>query len=172
MTRWTLIPLACAVLALSACAAGAATPSAETSPAEVLLDPAEIPGGPWRATVTDSVRWSALDDAFIPCGKRVIAPEQAKVRLRLFTAADGASLHELVVSGLDPVQAFKRFYAECGAVGKVSGEPGPQHVARHDGTVEIASYTEKFLVVVSAPDTVKDLSAVADAATAQASHGD
>ncbi|GAA1521486.1 hypothetical protein GCM10009677_63130 [Sphaerisporangium rubeum] len=170
MTRWTLIPLACAVLALSSCAAGAATPAA--SPAEVLLDPAKVPGGPWRATVTDSVRWSALDEAFIPCGKRVIAPEQATVRLRLFTSAGGASLHELVVSGVDPVQAFKRFYAECGAVGKVSSEPGPQHVARHDGKVEIASYTERFLVVVSAPDTIEDLSAVADAATAQASEGD
>ncbi|WP_440103134.1 hypothetical protein [Streptosporangium sp. H16] len=173
MTRWTLI-VAVAVTGLSACAAEGGPVTAGGGPvtakptAQVLLDASQLPGGPWTAERTGEVRWADLDRALVPCGKRVIAPGEARVRFRVFASADGVSVSELVVSGIETVQAFKRFYAECGSVGKVEGRPGPTNVVRRGDTTEIANFTDDHLVVVNGPSAMDDLGAIADAARDQA----
>ncbi|MGS2641287.1 hypothetical protein [Streptosporangium sp. LJ11] len=166
MTRWTLIA-AVAVAGLSACAAEG-EPVIVKPTAQVLLDASQLPGGPWTAERTGEVRWADLDRALVPCGKRVIAPGEARVRFRVFTSADGVSVSELVVSGIETVQAFKRFYAECGSVGKVEGRPGPTNVVRRGDTTEIANFTDDHLVVVNGPSAMDDLGTIADAARDQA----
>jgi hypothetical protein len=184
MTRWTLIPLLGAVIGLSACSGGAGTtaagptasapdptssaPDPAPSPPEILLDPAQVPaGGPWTAARTGDGRWADLEKALVPCGRRVIAPGESEVRFRVFQSAGGVSISELVVSGVDATQVFKRFYAECGAVGEITGEPGPRNVAVHDGKAVIAGFTGDHLIVVSGPATLKELRQIADAATTQ-----
>ncbi|WP_440063533.1 hypothetical protein [Streptosporangium sp. OZ121] len=166
MTRWTLI-VAVAVTGLSACAAEGEPVIAKPT-AQVLLDASQLPGGPWTAERTGEVRWADLDRALVPCGKRVIVPGEARVRFRVFASADGVSVSELVVSGIETVQAFKRFYAECGSVGKVEGRPGPTNVVRRGDTTEIANFTDDHLVVVNGPSAMDDLGAIADAARDQA----
>lgn len=169
MPRWTLIPLATAVLGLSACNGGtgatAAGPTA--SPPQVLLDAAQVPGGPWKIDRTGTVRWADLEEALVPCGQRVIAPDEAQVRFRIFESPAGAWVSEIVVSGVDTMQTFKRFYAECLAVGDVSSEPGPRHVAHLENKVEIAAFTADHLIVTSGPVAAEDLNQIADAAKTQ-----
>ncbi|MFF3440601.1 hypothetical protein [Streptosporangium sp. NPDC002721] len=183
MNRWTLIAavVAVAVSGLSACATGGgvtgreatggetATASATAAPtAQVLLDASQLPGGPWTAERTGDVRWADLDEALVPCGKRLIAPETARVRFRVFASADGVSISEIVVSGTDTTQTFKRFYAECSSAGKVEGRPGPANVVLRGDTTEVAVFTDDHLVVVNGPTAGDDLGAIAATARDQA----
>ncbi|WP_061298080.1 hypothetical protein [Herbidospora cretacea] len=167
MSRRALVAVAVAVTGLSACTAKP-EPVVASSPAarQVLLDAAQLPGGPWTAGASGDTRWADLDEAMVPCGKRDIAPAEARVRFRVFEAAGGASVSELVVSGTDVFQTFKRFYAECSSTGKVESRPGPANLVRRGDTTEVAVFTEDHLIVVSG--TGADAGAIADAARAQA----
>ncbi|WP_030455385.1 hypothetical protein [Herbidospora cretacea] len=166
MSRWALV-VAVAVAGLSACTGEEEPVAAGPSPPpQVLLDAAQLPGGPWTAGTTGDTRWADLDAALVPCGKRTIAPADARVRFRVFEAAGGASVSEVVVSGTDAVQTFKRFYAECSSAGKVESRPGPANVVVRGDTTEIAVFTEDHLIVVSGSGD--DLAAIGDAARAQA----
>ncbi|MEU8377696.1 hypothetical protein [Streptosporangium sp. NPDC048865] len=173
MTRWTLI-VAVALTGLSACAAGGEPvptgegPTTAEPAARVLLDASQLPGGPWTAGRSGDVRWADLDEALVPCGKRIIAPGDARVRFRVFASAGGATVSELVISGTDTFQTFKRFYAECSSAGKVEGRPGPANVVLRGDTTEIAVFTDDHLVVVSGPTARDDLRAIADTAREQA----
>ncbi|MEO3808045.1 hypothetical protein ABGB17_03490 [Sphaerisporangium sp. B11E5] len=167
MTRWTLIPLAATLIGLSACG-GATAANPTPSPPQVLLNPSQLPGGPWETASTGTARWPDLEQHLVPCGRRVIAPADAEVHYRVFRS-DDTKVVELAVSGLDPTQAFKRFYAECGAVGDVDSEPGPHHVATHDGKTEIATFTDTHLIVISGTAPAETLNKIAATARTQAS---
>lgn len=84
----------------------------------------------------------------MPCGRRIIAPAEAETRWRTFTATDGTTVTQVVVSGVDAMDSFKAFYAECGAVGSVDSIAGPGNVARHDGAVEVAAMSKNRFVVI------------------------
>ncbi|MFC6083551.1 hypothetical protein, partial [Sphaerisporangium aureirubrum] len=141
-------------------------------PSPLLLDAARLPGGPWTATRTATTTWAGLEEALVPCGQRVIAPDKSQVRLRVFESPTGTSISELVIADTDPTQTFKRFYAECTTVGPVESKPGPNHVAHHNSKIEIATFTANHLIVISGPNTTKDLPKIADAARTQASQAE
>lgn len=165
MSRWALV-VAVTVAGLSACTGEGGPVVASPAPPQVLLDAAQLPGGPWTAGTTGDIRWADLDEALVPCGRRSIAPADARVRFRVFSTAGGASVSEVVVSGTDAVQTFKRFYAECSSAGTVESRPGPANVVDRGGMTEIAVFTDDHLVVVRG--TGDDLPAIADTAREQA----
>jgi hypothetical protein len=133
------------------------------SPPDVLLVPGQLTGS-WTEAKTGEGRWADLEDDLVPCSRRAIAPGHAPVRFRVFRSADGASVSQLVVSEVDGMQSFKRFYDECTVVGKVESEIGPSHAARHADELEIAAFTADRLVVVSGPAARDDLGRIADIA--------
>nr|WP_062343107.1 hypothetical protein [Herbidospora sakaeratensis] len=165
MSRWVLVA-AVAATGLSACTGEPAPVAVSPPPPQVLLDAAQLPGGPWTSGATGDTRWADLDEALVPCGKRGIAPADARVRFRVFASEGGGSVSEVVVSGTDVFQTFKRFYAECSSAGKVESRPGPATEVTRDGTTEIAVFTDDHLVVVSGPGD--DLAAIGEAAREQA----
>ncbi|WP_157519708.1 hypothetical protein [Herbidospora daliensis] len=165
MSRWVLA-VAVAAAGLSACTGETEPVAASPPPPQVLLDAAQLPGGPWTADSTGDTRWADLDEALVPCGKRAIAPDDARVRFRVFSSAGGASVSEVVVSGTDVFQTFKRFYAECSSAGKVESRPGPSNVVTRGGTTDVAVFTEDHLVVVSGSGD--HLTAIGEAAREQA----
>lgn len=138
---------------------GRATPA----PRDMLLDPSRLPGS-WTQARAQEGTWADLEETFVPCGRRAIAPGDAPVRLRVFRATDGASVSQLVVSGVDGMQSFKRFFDECAAMGKVESEPGPRYAARHGDELEIAEFAGDRLLVVSGPASRDDLREIADLA--------
>jgi hypothetical protein len=167
MRRRSWTSLIAVLIAAGGCAAepavspqpGVPTPS---SP-DVLLEPGQLTGS-WTEAKTGDGSWADLDDDLVPCSRRAIAPGHAPVRFRVFRSADGASVSQLVVSKVDGMNSFKRFYDECAMVGEVESEPGPSHVARHADELEIAAFTEDRLMVVSGPVSQGDLRRIADLA--------
>ncbi|MGI5284917.1 hypothetical protein ACQEVF_16475 [Nonomuraea polychroma] len=144
----TLIALLCA-------ACGTAT-AEKADPPSLLLEPGQLKDGrTWTVAGTSQGTWSDLDAGLVPCGKPVIAPMEAATQWRSFTATDGTTVTQVVVSGVDAMDAFKSFYAECGAVGSVDSVAGPKNVARHDGEVEVAAMSKDRFVVLggTASDT-------------------
>ncbi|GAA0411871.1 hypothetical protein Acor_15840 [Acrocarpospora corrugata] len=169
MTRRALIAVA-AMIVLSACGGGTSTQIAPTGAAptpRVLLEAAQLPGGPWTVTKDGAAPWAGLEAALVPCGQRVIAPDESPARFRVFESAAGVSITEVVVSGVDGMQAFKRFYAECGTVGKVEGAPGPTNIVTSDDKTEIAGFTDDHLIVVSGPPGSEGLGQIAATAREQ-----
>ncbi|MFI7443364.1 hypothetical protein [Nonomuraea indica] len=145
----TLVVLLCA-------ACGTAAHGRADDPASPLLEPDQLKDGrTWTVTATSHGTWGELDENLVPCGRRIIAPSEAATRWRTFTATDGTTVSQVVVSGVDAMNSFKAFYAECGAVGGVDSVPGPRNVARHDGEVEVAAMSKDRFVVIggTASDT-------------------
>ncbi|WP_062357530.1 hypothetical protein [Herbidospora yilanensis] len=168
MSRWALVA-AVAVAGLSGCTGEGGPVAAGPAEPQVLLDASQLPGGPWTNGPTGDTRWADLEEALVPCGRRSIAPGDARVRFRVFESAGGASVSEVVVSGTDVVQTFKRFYAECSSAGKVEARPGPANVVERGGTTDVAVFTDDHLVVVSGSGD--DLAAIGEAAREQAKAG-
>ncbi|WP_336216350.1 hypothetical protein [Nonomuraea sp. LPB2021202275-12-8] len=136
------------LMALLYAACGTAAPE-RAGPASLLLEPGQLNDGrTWTVAATGHGTWRDLDAGLVPCGKRVIAPMEAATRWRSFTATDGTTTTQVVVSGVDAMEAFKFFYAECGAIGSVDSVPGPKNVARHDGEVEVATMSKDRFVVL------------------------
>ncbi|WP_188196374.1 hypothetical protein [Nonomuraea sp. SYSU D8015] len=145
----TLIVLLCA-------ACGTATAEKADDPPSLLLEPGQLQDGrTWTVTGTSHGTWRDLDAGLVPCGKPVIAPMEAATQWRSFKATDGTTATQVVVSGVDAMNAFKSFYAECGAVGSVDSVGGPKNVARHNGEVEVAAMSKDRFIVVggTASDT-------------------
>ncbi|GAA4972373.1 hypothetical protein HD597_007097 [Nonomuraea thailandensis] len=143
------------VIALLCTACGTAT-AQKTGPAPLLLEPGQLDDGrTWTVTGTSEGTWQDLDAALVPCGKPGIAPAEAVTRWRSFKATDGATVTQIVVSGVDAMDAFKSFHAECGAAGSVDSVVGPKNVARHDGEVEVAAMSKDRFIVLggTVPDT-------------------
>lgn len=152
----TLIALLCAACAVEPVNAG---------PASLLLEPDQLEDGrTWTVTDTSHGTWRDLDASLVPCGKRVIAPLEAATSWRSFTAADGTTMTQVVVSGVNAMDAFKSFYAECGAVGSVTSTVGPKNVARHDGEVEVAATSKNRFTVIAGTGSETDLQQVAETA--------
>ncbi|MEU4405957.1 hypothetical protein AB0F88_15635 [Streptosporangium sp. NPDC023963] len=143
------------IIALLCTACGTATEQ-KTDPPSLLLEPGQLTDGrTWTIAGTSHGTWRDLDTGLVPCGKRDIAPMGAATQWRSFTATDGATVTQVVVSGVDAMDAFKFFYAECGAVGSVDSAVGPKNVARHDGEVEVAAMSKDRFIVLggTASDT-------------------
>ncbi|GLW98864.1 hypothetical protein [Microtetraspora sp. NBRC 16547] len=158
----TLIALLCA-----ACAACGAEP-VKTDPPSLLLEPGQLKDGrTWTVTGASHGIWRDLDASLVPCGKRVIAPMEAATSWRSFTATDGTTMTQVVVSGVDAMDAFKSFYAECGTVGSVTSVPGPKNVARHDGEVEVAAMSKDRFIVLAGTGSDAELQLFAEAARTQ-----
>lgn len=137
----TLIALLCA-------ACGTATAD-KTDPPSLLLEPGQLKDGrTWTVAGTSHGTWRDLDPSLVPCGKRVIVPMETATQWRSFTATDGTTLTQVVAIGVDAMDAFKYFYAECGAVGSVDSVEGPKNVARHDGEVEVAAMSKDRFIVL------------------------
>ncbi|MGP4101243.1 hypothetical protein [Nonomuraea sp. KM90] len=150
------------LVALGGCAAAPAGVPSPSAP-DVLLEAGQLAGS-WTEVRTADVTWADLEEGLVPCSRRAIVPGGSPVRFREFRSADGASVVQLVVSRVDGTQSFKRFYAECLAVGGVESEPGPRYVASHRNETEIAGFAGDRLVIVSGPAGRDDLRAIADAA--------
>ncbi|MFF5213466.1 hypothetical protein [Streptosporangium sp. NPDC000396] len=150
-----------AVVALLSGGCGTAAPAGPSSdPERALLEPAALGSG-WHTARTVSGEWDRLRDVPAPCGRRVIIPQKALTHVREFTTGGGTSVTQFVIVDVDAVDAFKRFYAECDAVGEVAGLPGPQHVARH-GLVEVATPAGDALVIVTGTVPEAELRRVAE----------
>ncbi|MFJ2031768.1 hypothetical protein [Streptosporangium sp. NPDC087985] len=155
----TLIVLLCA-------ACGAAPVKAD--PPSLLLEPGQLKDGrTWTIAGTSHGIWRDLDASLVPCGKRVIVPMEAATWWRSFTAADGTTMTQVVVSGVDAMDAFKSFYAECGAVGSVASVGGPKNVARHDGEVEVAAMSKDRFIVLAGTGSDAELQLFAETARTQ-----
>jgi hypothetical protein len=149
------------VIALLCTACGTAgtagTVTAQTAePAPLLLEPGRLEDGrTWTVAGTSAGTWQDLDADLVPCGKPGIVPAEAVTRWRSFKATDGATVTQVVVSGVDAMDAFKSFHAECGAVGSVESVAGPKNVARHDGEVEVAAMSKDRFILLggTVPDT-------------------
>ncbi|MGW2147411.1 hypothetical protein ACWCOT_24125 [Nonomuraea bangladeshensis] len=136
------------IIALLCAACGTAT-AQKSDPPSLLLEPGQLKDGrTWTVAATSQGTWQNLPADLVPCGKQVIAPMEAVTRWRSFTAADGATVTQVVVSGVDAMDAFKSFYDECGAVGSVDSTVGPKNVARHDGEVEVAAMSKDRFIVL------------------------
>ncbi|MGW0809236.1 hypothetical protein [Nonomuraea sp. NPDC002799] len=143
------------IIALLCTACGTAT-ARKADPPSLLLEPGQLKDGrAWTVAGTSHGTWHDLDADLVPCGKQVIAPTEAVTQWRSFTATDGATVTQVVVSGVDAMDAFKSFHAECGAVGSVDSVAGPKNVARHDGEVEVAAMSKDRFIVLggTASDT-------------------
>ncbi|TMR93521.1 hypothetical protein [Nonomuraea basaltis] len=164
--RRSWMSLIAVLIAVGGCAAEptVSLPSGGPTPSpDVLLEPGQLTGS-WTEAKTGDGSWASLEDDLVPCSRRAIAPGHAPVRFRVFRAADGASVSQLVVSEVDGMDSFKRFYAECLAVGEVESKTGPSHVARYAEELEIAAFTEDRLMVISGPVSRDDLRRIADIA--------
>ncbi|MFG2073800.1 hypothetical protein [Nonomuraea maritima] len=151
------------LIALFCVACGADQVKADESP--LLLKPSQLADGrTWTVTGTSYGTWGDLDANLVPCGKRVIAPMESPTWWRSFTAADGTTMTQIVVSGVDAMDAFKYFYAECGAVGTVTSTVGPKNVARHDGEVEVAAMSKNRFTVIAGTHSEKELQRFAEIA--------
>jgi hypothetical protein len=136
------------LIALLCAACGTAT-AEKADPPSLLLEPGQLKDGrTWTVAGTSRGTWGDLDESLVPCGKRIIAPMEADTRWRSFTSADGITVTQVVVSGVDAMDAFKSFYAECGAAGSVDSVAGPKNVARHDGEVEVAAMSKDRFIVL------------------------
>ncbi|TMR92459.1 hypothetical protein [Nonomuraea basaltis] len=153
----TLIALLCA---------SCGTAASETAdPPSLLLEPGQLKDGrTWTVAGTSHGTWRDLDASLVPCGKRVIAPAEAATQWRSFTATDGTTMTQVVVSGVDAMDAFKSFHAECGAVGSVDSVAGPKNVARHDGEVEVAAMSKDRFIVLGGTASDTQLQLVAETA--------
>ncbi|GAA2207160.1 hypothetical protein GCM10009850_026180 [Nonomuraea monospora] len=153
------------VIALLCTACGTAT-AQKSEPPALLLEPGQLKDGrAWTVTATSQGTWRDLDEDLVPCGKRVIAPAEAVTRWRTFKASDGAMVTQVVVSGVEAMDSFKFFYAECGEVGDIESTVGPKNVARHDGEVEVATVSKDRFVVLGG--TVPDAQLTLFAETAR-----
>ncbi|MFD1939564.1 hypothetical protein ACFSKW_49695 [Nonomuraea mangrovi] len=153
------------------------SPSAATADGEaLLLEAGQLGGGrEWTATATAEAAWADLPADRVPCGVTAIAPGAEKTIRRDFRAADGTVVWELLLTAPgEGVQRFKRFYAECGAVGEVEspgGQGGPATVARLAGGVQVATATDDRLIVVGGTLDEAGLRRVGDLARTRASGG-
>ncbi|MDP4504819.1 hypothetical protein [Nonomuraea turcica] len=146
-----------------------ATPGGQAPPPDVLLDPGRLPGG-WSEVRTSEGTWADLEDDLVPCGQEKIVSGDSDVRVRVFRSSGGASVSQLVVSGVDGMDTFKRFYAECGTVRDVESAPGPRYEARHAGELEIAVFGGNRFAVVSGPESVGELPEIAEIARLALNH--
>ncbi|MEU7894085.1 hypothetical protein AB0B45_14610 [Nonomuraea sp. NPDC049152] len=164
----TLVCVAVAALLTGGCGASSAqsaTSAQSREAASPLLSPEQLGGGrTWTATETREMRWVELAPELVPCGRRVIAPEGAHTLVRSFGADDGSSVSQLVATGIEAMDAFKRFHAECGAVGTVESAAGPAHIARANGRVAIAATAGDSFVVIGGTAPEADLIRIAETA--------
>jgi hypothetical protein len=152
------------IVALLCTACGTAT-AQKADPPSLLLEPGRLSDGrTWTVVDTSHGTWQDLPADLVPCGKPVIAPTKAVTQWRSFTATDGTTLTQVVVSGVDAMDAFKSFYAECGAAGSVDSMVGPKNVARHDGEVEVAAMSKDRFIVLGGTASDTQLQAFAETA--------
>ncbi|WP_327109192.1 hypothetical protein [Nonomuraea glycinis] len=153
------------LLALLCACAACGTEPVKADPASLLLEPGQLKDGrTWTVASTSHGTWRDLDASLVPCGKRVIVPMEATTWWRSFTAADGTTMTQVVASGVDAMNAFKFFYAECGAVGSVTSTVGPKNVARHDGEVEVAAMSKDRFIVLAGTGSDTELQQFAETA--------
>lgn len=154
-----------AIIAVLLCTACGVATAQKADPPSPLLSPDQLKDGrTWTVAGTSHGTWRDLDADLVPCGNRDIAPVAAPVQWRSFTAADGAMVTQVVVEDVDAMDAFKRFYAECGAVGSVDSMAGPKNVARHDGEVEVAAMSKDRFVVLGGTVSDEQLRSFAETA--------
>ncbi|WP_043632176.1 hypothetical protein [Nonomuraea candida] len=138
-----------AIIMMLLCTACGTTTARQAGPPSLLLGPDQLKDGrTWTVASTSQGTWHDLDADLVPCGRRDIVPVEAPAQWRSFTATDGATVTQVVVNGVDAMDAFKLFYTECGAVGEVDSMVGPKNVARHDGEVEVAAMSKDRFVVL------------------------
>jgi hypothetical protein len=152
------------LIALLCAACGTAT-AEKADPPSLLLEPGQLKDGrTWTVAGTSHGTWRDLDPSLAPCGNRVIVPMEAATQWRSFTATDGTTLTQVVAIGVDAMDAFKSFYAECGAVGSVDSVGGPKNVARHDGEVEVAAMSKDRFIVLGGTASDEQLQLFAETA--------